>query len=460
MIAPNVGFSITDVVVDGVSIGAVSTYSFNNVVSNHIISATFTGNANKLITASAGVNGSISPSGSVSVPYGSDQSFAITPNAGHVITDLVVDDVSQGDIPTYTFINVQQDHTIVASFAVAPPPTFTSITPSSGSIVGGTSVTITGTDFTGATVVTFGGTPAVSFSVIGDTAITATTPTHAAGVVNVVITAPGGTATGTNAYAYSTGLVPLTGVSITGTTQVGSTLTSVLAPAGATATYQWQRSTTSGGIYTAISGATFSTYTPVASDIGYYIKVTATGTGGYSGIVTSAAVGPVTTVAPTVTGIIPTSGPEAGGTSVTITGTGLTGATSVMFGSTAATSFTVNSATQLTATSPAGSGIVNVTIITPGGTATGINAYSYSPTSPPPVFSQISPTSGPIAGGSSVMIRGHNFVAGGSFGVTIGGAPAMIISINSIRINAITPAGTVGTQNVVVINNDVRPQLE
>jgi len=76
------------------------------------------------------------------------------------------------------------------------------------------------------------------------------------------------------------------------------------------------------------------------------------------------------TPAPTVTSVNPNTGPTTGGTSVTITGTNLTGATSVKFGSTNATSFTVNSATQITATSPAGAlGTVHVTVTTPGGTS-------------------------------------------------------------------------------------------
>ncbi len=58
--------------------------------------------------------------------------------------------------------------------------------------------------------------------------------------------------------------------------------------------------------------------------------------------------------APTVTGVSPSSGPTAGGTGVTITGTGFTGATAVDFGANAATSYTVVSDTEITATSPAG----------------------------------------------------------------------------------------------------------
>jgi hypothetical protein len=73
---------------------------------------------------------------------------------------------------------------------------------------------------------------------------------------------------------------------------------------------------------------------------------------------------------PAVTTLSPSSGPVAGGTSVTITGTAFTGATAVEFGSIAATSFTVNSATSITAKAPAGtSGMVKVTVTTPYGTS-------------------------------------------------------------------------------------------
>jgi hypothetical protein len=76
----------------------------------------------------------------------------------------------------------------------------------------------------------------------------------------------------------------------------------------------------------------------------------------------------VTTVAgPTITSISPTAGPV--GTVVTVNGTGFTGATAVKFNGTAA-GFTVNSATQLTATVPAGATSGSITVTTPAGTAT------------------------------------------------------------------------------------------
>ena len=77
---------------------------------------------------------------------------------------------------------------------------------------------------------------------------------------------------------------------------------------------------------------------------------------------------PVPTV-PTVTGLSPTSGPAAGGTSVTIAGSGFASGDTVSFGANAGTSVVVNSASSITVTSPAGSvGTVDVTVITPVGT--------------------------------------------------------------------------------------------
>jgi hypothetical protein len=73
---------------------------------------------------------------------------------------------------------------------------------------------------------------------------------------------------------------------------------------------------------------------------------------------------------PTVTALSATSGPDSGGTAVTITGTGFTNATAVDFGTVAATNFTVVSDTEITATSPAGTpGTVDVTVTTPAGTS-------------------------------------------------------------------------------------------
>jgi hypothetical protein len=116
-ISGNSGYVVTNVVVDGSSIGASNTYTFVNVTTGHTISALFgSTSTNYTITASAGSNGSIAPSGSVSVPSGSNKTFTISGNSGYVVTNVVVDGSSIGASNTYTFVNVTTGHTISALF--------------------------------------------------------------------------------------------------------------------------------------------------------------------------------------------------------------------------------------------------------------------------------------------------------------------------------------------------------
>ncbi len=117
-ISPLGGYHILDVLVDGVSVGAVTSYTFTNVTANHTIAASFASNAPLTITASAGTGGTIDPSGAVSVAYGSDQPFTMTPATHYHVLDVLVDGVSVGAATSYTFNNVTADHTIAASFAI------------------------------------------------------------------------------------------------------------------------------------------------------------------------------------------------------------------------------------------------------------------------------------------------------------------------------------------------------
>jgi len=116
-ITPNDGYRVATVLVDGNSIGVVSTYTFSTVTSSHSIYVTFA--KNPVITASAGDHGSISPSGSVSVDYSGSQSFSIVPDTGYHVADVLVDTESQGAITSYNFTNVMEDHTISATFAIS-----------------------------------------------------------------------------------------------------------------------------------------------------------------------------------------------------------------------------------------------------------------------------------------------------------------------------------------------------
>lgn len=84
------------------------------------------------------------------------------------------------------------------------PPNPTSCNPTSGTIAGGIGTQILGTNMTGATGATFGGTAMANFSVTNDTTIIGTTPPHAPGLADIVVTGPGGDGTLVGGYTYIT----------------------------------------------------------------------------------------------------------------------------------------------------------------------------------------------------------------------------------------------------------------
>jgi hypothetical protein len=114
-IKPDDGYGISDVKVDNVSVGPASSYSFNNIISNHTITAYFT-----LITfnieSSSGLNGSISPSGIIRPSYGTDLTFTIVANNGYQVDDLKVDNVSLGPLSKYSFTSIIANHSISVTF--------------------------------------------------------------------------------------------------------------------------------------------------------------------------------------------------------------------------------------------------------------------------------------------------------------------------------------------------------
>ena len=114
-VTPANGYHIADVLVDGISVGPVEEYTFDNVTQNHTIRAVFEKDR-YTIQADAGDNGTISPQGSVSVADGESLSFTVTPASGYHIADVTVDGASIGPVEEYTFDNVTQNHTIRAVF--------------------------------------------------------------------------------------------------------------------------------------------------------------------------------------------------------------------------------------------------------------------------------------------------------------------------------------------------------
>jgi hypothetical protein len=422
----------------------------------------------------------------------------------------------------------------------ASTPTVTAVSPSSGSTAGGTTVTLTGSAFTGATAVTFGTTPAVSFTVNSDTSITAVAPAQAAATVDITVTTFAGTsATGTaDHFTYNAAAGPVvSGVSPTSGTTAGTTLvritgsgftsatavnfgsvgssfvvesdTEVLAtapaqaaatvditvttPSGTSSTGSADRFTYNAAAAPAVTGVTPSTgveaggNTVVVLGSGFtgasavtfggnpataftvlsdnaISAVVPLGTAGTVDVTVTTPSGTSATgsadhytythqaaPAPAVTGVSPSSGYTGGGRVVTITGSHFTGTTAVKFGTTAATSFTVNSDTQITATAPAGSaGLVDVRVTNPDGTSAVVPGDQFSYTSTPlPTVSSLSATSGTTSGGTAVTINGTNFtnVAGVSFG---GVALSMFNVLSSTQISVTSPAQTAGTVDVTV----------
>ena len=309
----------------------------------------------------------------------------------------------------------------------AAAPTVTSFSPTSGGI--GTSVTLTGTNFTGATAVKFHGTAASSFSVTNSTTISAVV---ASGTTTgtITVTTLGGTATSSTSFTFVpaptiTNFSPTSGgvgtsVGLTGTNYTGAA--AVKFNGTAASSYTVNNSTSITAIVA--SGTTTGTITVTTSG----------GTGTSSSSFTFVA-------APTITSFSPTSGGI--GASVTLTGTNFTGATAVKFNGTASTSFSVTNSTTIAATVPTGATSGTISVTTPGGTATSSLSFTVVPA---PTIISFSPTTG--GAGTSVGLTGTNFT--GATAVKFHGTAASSFTVNSATsITAVTPNGaTTGTITV------------
>lgn len=314
------------------------------------------------------------------------------------------------------------------------------ISPSSGTTLGGDAITITGSGFTGVTSVTLNSTPVLGFTFIDDSTITATTPPHAAGTVQATVTTNLGSGTG-GSFTYVppaptiTGINPVSGstsggtlVVITGTNLTGATAVSV--DGVPVADFQVVDDT-----------HIAATTAPNAPGTGPVSVTTPGGT----------ATGPATytyvTPAPTISGFLPTSGTTAGGTQVTITGTGLTGATAVSIAGVPAAGFTVlNDTTIVATTAPSGPTSGPVSVSTPGGIATSATNYTYVTSAP--TLTGIFPTSGPAGTTTQVTLSGTGLT--GATSVTVNGTPVPFTVVSDNEILATLPPHTAGTVTVTV----------
>jgi uncharacterized repeat protein (TIGR03803 family) len=334
-----------------------------------------------------------------------------------------------------------------AIFKLSPPPTVSGVSPSQGPLAGGTMLTITGTNLAAAVGVMFGSTESSYLTVVSATEILAMIPAGVAGTVHVrVMTAVGDSATSTaDQYTYVaapiapavTSVSPNTGpqaggtaVTITGTNL--SSTTSVYFGASPAASF------------VVLSDTQIQAVSPVGAGP---VDITVTTTDGTSAITSADRFTYVAApIAPAVTSVSPNTGPLAGGTTVTITGSNLAGATAVKFGTQAATIVSAT-ATQIVALSPAGVGTVDVTVTTTAGTSSSSSADRFTYVTAPSVTS-VSPNTGPLAGGTTVTITGSNLA--GATAVKFGTQAAIIVSATATQIVVTSPAGGSGTVDVTV----------
>ncbi len=238
------------------------------------------------ITASAGANGTISPSGAVTVNCGQNQTFTITPDPTFAIDDVLVDAVSVGAVGTYTFTNVTAAHTISASFIAAPcaVPT-TANAGANASVCDGADYTLGGSIGGSATSATWStsGTGTFNPSNVFGTA-TSYTPSPAditAGTVVITLTTDDPDGVGPCVAAVSSltltfGISPTTAATASCTTLLAGRTSLLDANATGAVSYQWSLNGTAIG---AATSATYTTIAVVTAGTSVY-DVVVTGTGG------------------------------------------------------------------------------------------------------------------------------------------------------------------------------------
>ncbi|MEU9203425.1 IPT/TIG domain-containing protein [Streptomyces sp. NPDC048332] len=133
--------------------------------------------------------------------------------------------------------------------------------------------------------------------------------------------------------------------------------------------------------------------------------------------------------------ISPNQGSTSGGTTVTITGVNLAGATAVHFGSRTAT-ITSNTPTSITVIAPAGCGVADVNVTTAGGTSNSLSFFYISP----PIAVFIDPGAGPTAGGNAVTVNGYGLSTATTVSFGSNGATPTVVADSQLSV--IVPAGS------------------
>jgi hypothetical protein len=260
---------------------------------------------------------------------------------------------------------VDDDNDPAPAPAPAPAaPTVLSIAPSSGPLPGGQLVTVGGSNFDPAASVSFGATPAAGINVVSATELVAVTPAGSAGSVDVVVTNPSSASgTLTNGYTYSATPVLLSVSPAQGPTAGGNTVT--LFGSNFTSPSAVYFGAAAGSSVTLISSTTLTVVAP--SGTAGTVNVTLTPQG-LPGVLLSNAYS-YSATGPTPPSITPTQGSAAGGTAITITGTGFQSGVTVTIAGVLATNVVLSGTTQITALTPpalpGASGVQTVAVTNP-----------------------------------------------------------------------------------------------
>ena len=329
--------------------------------------------------------------------------------------------------------------TAPAAFAFVAP-TLTGVTPGAGPLEGGTTVTLSGSGFTGATTIFFGDASTENFTVDSDGTITAVTPAYdLSGPADVRVEIPGEDATLVDGFEYVNAAI--TSVTPSAGPSAGGTEVALEGDGLGDATEVFFEDTPASS-FTAQPDGTLTVVTPPGVTGTVDVRVT---TPAQEAVLEDGFEYLAPLLAPVVNSITPSSGPASGGSNVTILGGNFTPDSVITFDGAPVTAFTFVASTMLMASVPAGTpGLADVIVTSPSG-ASNTLLYEYLPSE----ISNVTPNTGPLEGGTTVLIEGVGFDADST--VTFGGTPAQSVVVqNSSLIEAVTPAGNAGAADVVV----------
>ena len=385
-------------------------------------------------------------SGNMTVTVGTRPCSSVDVVNANSLTCVVPMSAQEGSVDvTVAISQTTFSSTLPSSYSYQSGPSISMVSPAVGSVAGGTTLTILGNYFSNGLTVSLDGVSCSPVVWESREKLQCTTPPHAEGSVELVVTNPDGQfARREQAFRYQAPptiqtVSPSVGPVLGGTT-VEVTGTGFLAGA---------RVSIGGSDCSSVNVMSLSQLTCVTSahaEGSVEVRVT-----NIDGQIAEKQNAFRYQAPPVVTSISPSSGSVAGGTRVTISGTGFESGIAVMLGDVACSSVTLVNSTSLTCVSGAhAAGVVDVVVRNEdrqmGRLAQG---FTYEP---PPLVSEIRPNSGPASGGTLVTIQGSGFALGAQVRIGSGNCTE-VVRLSANQLQCFTPVGVTGVQNPVTVTN-------